>query len=111
MFADAGEATGFATLVDGVDDPVDSGVLADLETRYEWTGKIKRQDQTYGLVVGVDQDYLEVLVDTILVNPVRIQDSQISTTSSYTLLGRTSQSTLVLELVDTLSDGFTVGGT
>lgn len=44
LLASCSETTGFAVLVDGVDDPVDAGVAAD------------------GLVLGVDEDDLEVLV-------------------------------------------------
>lgn len=50
-----GEATRLAVLVDGVGDPVDAGVAAD------------------GLVLGVDEDDLVVLVDTVLVDPVRVE--------------------------------------
>jgi hypothetical protein len=62
-------------------------------------------------VVGVDQNDFVVLVDTILVNPVRVQHPQVSTSLPNSLLSSTSQTTLELEVVDTLSDGFTVGGT
>ena len=44
LLAGGSETAGLAVLVDGVDDPVDAGVLAD------------------GLVLGVDEDDLEVLV-------------------------------------------------
>jgi hypothetical protein len=48
------KTAGFPALVDSVADPVDSGI------------------PTNGLVVGVDEDDLEVLVDTVLVDPVRL---------------------------------------
>ena len=53
-----GEATGLAVLVNGVADPVDAGVAAD------------------GLVRGVNEDDLVVLVDTVLVDPVRVEAEQ-----------------------------------
>lgn len=52
FLAGAGEASGFSVLVNRVDDPVDSGVSSD------------------GLVGGVNEDDLEVLVCRILVDPV-----------------------------------------
>lgn len=54
LLAGSGETTGLAVLVHGVDDPVDAGVLAD------------------GLVLGVDEDNLVVLVGGVLVDPVRV---------------------------------------
>lgn len=71
-------------LVDGVNDPVDSAVLSD------------------GLVRWVDQDDLKVLVCAVLVDPVRVEDSQIGASFADTLLSSRSQRSLVLELVDTL---------
>lgn len=68
-------------------------------------------DATYGLVAGVDEDDLVILVHTILVNPVRVQDSQVAATPANTLLRNAPQPTLGLEVVDTLADGLTVGGT
>lgn len=93
LLAFGGKTSGFSVLVDGVGDPVDSGITSD------------------SLVRGVDTDDLVVLVDTVLVDPVRVQDSQVSTTPADTLLGGGSETSLELEVVDTLSDGFTVGGT
>lgn len=54
LLAGSGEAAGLPALVDGVGDPVDLGVAAN------------------GLVGGVDEDDLEVLVHTVLVDPVRL---------------------------------------
>ena len=62
-------------------------------------------------MVGVDQDNLVVLVHTVLVHPVRVQHPQIAASLSYTLLGGAPQATLELEVVDTLANGFTEGGT
>lgn len=52
-----------------------------------------------------------VFVDTILVDPVRVEDTEISTSSTDTLLSHRAQSTLKLEMVYTLADGFTIGST
>jgi hypothetical protein len=62
-------------------------------------------------VVGVDKDDFVVLVNTILVHPVRVEYPQIAAPLSNTLLSSTPQSTLELEVVDTLADGFTEGST
>lgn len=104
-----GEATGLAALVDGVGDPVDAGVAAD------------------GLVRRVDKDDLVVLVDTVLVDPVRVKPrsqletldrsqvglyahTEVAAAAADTLLGGALETTLVLEVVDTLADGLAVGG-
>ena len=68
LLAGGGEAAGLAVLVDGVDDPVDAGVLAD------------------GLVLGVDEDDLVVLVGGVLVDPVRVQDAEVGAAAADTLL-------------------------
>jgi hypothetical protein len=54
LLSSGGKSTGLAVLVDGLDDPVDAGVATD------------------GLVLGVDEDDLEVLVGSVLVNPVGV---------------------------------------
>lgn len=89
LLAGGGEAAGLAVLVDGVDDPVDAGVDAD------------------GLVLGVDEDDLVVLVGGVLVDPVGVQDAQVGATAADTLLSGGLERALVLELVDTLIGGLT----
>jgi hypothetical protein len=74
-------------LVDGVDDPVDARVAAD------------------GLVLGVDQDDLVVLVGRVLVDPVGVQDAEVGAAAADTLLGGRLERALVLQLVDTLVGG------
>lgn len=69
--------------MNGVADPVDAGITAD------------------SLVLGVDEDNLEVLVGGVLVDPVGVQDTQVGATATDTLLSGSSESTLVLELVNT----------
>lgn len=73
--------------MDSVADPVDASITAD------------------GLVLGVDKDNLEVLVGGVLVDPVGVQDTQVGATAANTLLSGSTESTLVLELVDTLVGG------
>lgn len=72
-----------------VGDPVDAGITAD------------------SLVLGVNEDNLEVLVGGVLVDPVRVQDTQVGATATDTLLSSSSESTLVLKLVDTHVGGLT----
>lgn len=88
-----GETPALTVLVDGVGDPVDPGITTD------------------SLVAGVDEDDLKVLVDSVLVDPVRVENSEVTTSSSNSLLGGSLETSLELEVVDTLPDGLTVGGT
>ena len=87
LLAGGGEAAGLAVLVDRVDDPVDAGITAD------------------GLVGGVDEDDLVVLVGGILVDPVRVENAQVGAAAADTLLGGGLEGSLVLELVHTLVGG------
>jgi hypothetical protein len=56
-------------LMDWIDDPVDAGVAAN------------------SLVLRVNKDDLEVLVGGVLVDPVRVQDTQVGAATTDTLLG------------------------
>ena len=87
LLAGGGKATGLAVLVDGVDDPVDAGIAAD------------------GLVLGVDEDDLVVLVGRVLVDPVGVQDAEVGASAADTLLSGRLEGALVLELVHTLVGG------
>jgi hypothetical protein len=87
LLASGSETAGLAVLVDGVDDPVDAGILTD------------------GLVLGVDEDDLEILVGGVLVDPVRVENAQVGAAASDTLLGGGFERSLVLELVHTLIGG------
>lgn len=73
--------------MDGVDDPVDAGIAAD------------------SLVVGIDKDNLVILVGRVLVDPVRVQDTEVGAAATHTLLSGGAERALVLELVDTLIGG------
>lgn len=66
---------------------------------------------TYSLVIGIDENNLEVLVDTVLVYPVRVQDTEVSAPTSDALLSYASKAALELQVVDTLADGLAVGCT
>jgi hypothetical protein len=92
LLAGGGEAAGLAVLVDGVGDPVDAGVAAD------------------GLVLGVDEDDLEVLVGGVLVDPVRVEHAQVGAAAADTLLSGRLEGALVLQLVHTLVGGLAWGG-
>jgi hypothetical protein len=74
-------------LVNRIDDPVDAGILAD------------------SLVLGVDEDDLVVLVGRILVDPVRVENTQVGAAATDTFLGGGFEGALVFQLVDTLVGG------
>jgi len=93
MFSNAGETTSLPALVHRLGDPVNPRVAAN------------------GFVIGVYEDDLIIFVDTVLVNPIRVQDSQVTATPANALFRNTPQSSLGLEVVHTLMDGFTIGGT
>ena len=79
-----GQTAQLTVLVDGVADPVDAGVLAD------------------GGVEGVNQDDLEPLVDGVLSNPVRVQHTESSQSTSGSVLSLGLQSLGVGDLRNTL---------
>ena len=93
LLASSGEATGLSVLLLVGGNPVDSGVSGD------------------GLVVGVNKDNLEELEGSVLTNPVRVEDSEVSAASSNTLLSDGSVGSVGLELVDTLVNGLAVNDT
>lgn len=93
LLSSRSKTSGFSVLVHGVDNPVVSGVSSD------------------GLVRGVHQNDLVVLVGGVLVDPVRVQHSQVANSLTNTLLSSDSRRLLVLELRNTLVGGLTVGGT
>jgi hypothetical protein len=75
-------------LVNWLDNPVDPRVAA------------------YDCMLRVDKDDFEVFVGRILVDPVGVEDSEISAAAANTLFSRGFERSLVLELVDTLVGGF-----
>jgi hypothetical protein len=82
-----------ALLVNGVTDPVDSGIVAD------------------GIVRRIDQQDLVVLVSTIGVDPIGAQHTQVGATGSNTFLGLAAERALPLQVVDTLLAGLAVHDT
>jgi hypothetical protein len=73
--------------------PVDSRVLTD------------------GRMGGIDENNFEILVGRVLVDPVRIEDSKASQLAPCSLLSNGSQTTLELQLGDTLVLGLTIYNT
>ncbi len=88
-----GEASSLTVLVDRVNDPVNARIVSD------------------GNVLRINKDDLKVLVGGILVNPVRVQHSQVVAVAASTLLSHTSQVADEFQLVDTLVLGLTVNNT
>ena len=85
----AGESAAFPVLVDTLADPVDAGVVADEG------------------VVRVDQNDLVVFHGGVLVDPVRVEDTEIGELASHLFFGHRLEVALKLELVDTLVLGLT----
>ena len=93
LLSSGGKASGISALVLVGSDPVNSGVTGD------------------SLVLGVNKDDFEELEGSVLANPVRVEDSEVSAASSDSLLSNSSVGSARLELVDTLVDGLTVNDT
>ena len=93
LLASGGEASGLSVLLLVGGDPVNSGV----------TG--------HSLVVGVNHDDLEELEGTVLTNPVRVENAEVSSASANSLLSDGAVRSVGLELVDTLVDGLAVDNT
>ena len=91
LLASACETATFTVLVDSVDNPVDPGIAANR------------------LVVRVNANNLKVLVNTILVHPVRVQNAKVRYLAAHALFGKSAQRALWLELVHTLVNWLTVG--
>jgi hypothetical protein len=84
LLASGSKATGLTVLVDWVDDPVNAGIGAD------------------GLVLGIYENDFVVFVGRILVDPVRVENSEVSASTANTFLSGGGKRSLVLELVHTL---------
>lgn len=90
LFSDAGETASLPALVYRLGYPVDPRVAANLYAGVPSTlGETRKPSKTYGLVIRIDEDDLVILVDTVLVNPVRVQDSQVTTTPANAFLRNT----------------------
>jgi hypothetical protein len=66
---------------------------------------------THGLVAGINEDDLIVFVYTVLIDPVGVQDTEVTAASADALLRNTLQRALGFDVVDTLADGLAVRGT
>lgn len=88
-----GEATQLTVPVRRLSNPLHARVVADR------------------IVSRIHQDNLEVLVSQVLVNPVRVQHTEVSALAAHTLLSDGTQVTGRLLLVDTLVLGLSVDDT
>lgn len=70
--------------MDRFDNPIDAWIIADC------------------FVLRINQYHFEVFVGGVLVNPIRVQDTEIRTSTSDTLLSCRFEGTLVLELINAL---------
>jgi len=93
LLAGGRETTTLAVLVDWLDDPVDTGITTD------------------GLVLWVDENDFVVFVGRVLIDPVRVENTQVCTSSSDTLFSSRTKRSLVFQLVYSLIGGFTKGST
>lgn len=93
LVAGSGEATRLTVLVHRLGDPVNAGIAAD------------------GLVLRVNANDFEVLVDTILVHPVRVEDTEVRHLAADTLLSKSTERALGLQVVHTLTNRLTVSST
>ena len=59
------------------------------------------------LVLRINKDNFEIFVGRILIDPVRVEDTEIGTTSSNSFLGSRTERSLIFELIDTLVRWFT----
>lgn len=59
-----------------------------------------------GFVLRVNKDDLKVFVGRILVDPIRIEDSKIGTTTTNPFFGGRLEGSLIFQLVDTLVGRF-----
>ena len=62
-------------------------------------------------MTGIYKNNLVVFVNTILIDPVRIKNAQVSTTATNTFLCDAPQAPLELEVIDTLTNGLAIGST
>lgn len=85
-----GESTELAMLHVRAGEPVDARVVTD------------------GVMIGVDEDHLEILVRGVLVHPVRVEHAKIAASTPCAFFGNCPLVPLELELRDTLVLGLTV---
>ena len=66
---------------------------------------------THSFVARIYQDDFVILVNSVLVYPIRVKDPQVTASPSYSLLCDTPVTALWFEVIYTLANGFTVGST
>ncbi len=93
LAAGSGGALELTVLVDGVNNPVDAGVLAD------------------GSVAGVNHDNLEELVGGILSSPVRVEHAEVGAAASSTALSDSAERASSLASPNTVVGGLAVDNT
>jgi len=93
LLASSSEATRFSVFVNRVDDPVDSRISSN------------------SLVRRINEDNLEVLVRRILIDPVRVKNSQVGASSTDSFFCGGAEGSLVLQLIDTLVGRLAIGST
>jgi hypothetical protein len=74
---------------------------------------ITEQDEysTDRFVARVNKNNLVVFVNTILVDPVRVENTKVAAATTDTFFGNTLQATLRLQVVHTLANRLAVGST
>jgi hypothetical protein len=87
------QAAQLAVLVHSIADPVDTGIVAD------------------GLVGGVNKNDLKVLVYSVLVNPVRVENTESSALAANALLSKVTEIAGRLQLGDTSVNRLTIVNT
>jgi hypothetical protein len=93
LAAGSGQAAELAVLVHSIADPVDTGIVTD------------------GLVGGVNKNDLEILIHSILVNPVRVEDTESTALAANSLLSKVAKVAGRLQLGDTSVDRLTIVNT
>lgn len=93
LLANRCQTTSFAALVNRITNPVDARVTAD------------------GLMLRINENDFKVLVSGILVDPIRVQHTEVRAASTHTFLCRRPKGALVFQLIDTFVDGLAVSGT
>ena len=89
LFSNTSETASLPALVHRLGDPVDPRIAANLYARISKKWGKPESLRTYSLVVGVNEDDLVIFIDAVLVNPVRVQYSQVTTTPTDALLCNT----------------------
>jgi len=92
LFPNTSETTGFPAFVHWLHNPINSGIFSDR------------------FVAWIHQNNFIVLVNAILVDPIRIQDPEVPTSPANSFFCSAAQASLILQVVDALADRFAIGG-